>query len=118
MRVHLLIAAAVLASACGGSDSTTTPNGNQTRTVDVYTIGDAFVESYISIKPGDAVRWNFAGGSDGQGHNVRFAPRLSGSPSDINVLKTGTATRVFNAPGTYSYVCDVHPGMNAQVVVE
>jgi plastocyanin len=116
MRVHVLVAAAILASACGGSDSTTTPDTN--KTVDVYTIGDSFVEAYISIKPGDAVRWNFAGGSDGQGHNVRFSPRTAASPSDINVLKTGTATRVFTAAGTYSYVCDVHPGMNAQVIVE
>lgn len=118
MRVHFLIAAAILASACGGSDSTTTPGANKNKTVDVYTIGDTFSPSFPSIGVGDTIRWNFAGGSDGQGHNVRFSPRINGSPSDINVLKTGTATRVFTAPGTYSYVCDVHPGMNAQVIVE
>jgi plastocyanin len=117
MRVHLLIAALVV-SACGGHDATSTPSGSSNKTIDVFTIGDAFIPTFPPISVGDTVRWNFAGGSDGQGHNVRFSPRTSASPADINVLKTGTASRVFTAAGTYSYVCDVHPGMNAQIIVQ
>jgi plastocyanin len=119
MRVHLLIAA-VLVSACGGSDSTTKPSGpaSTSKTVDVFTVGDTFSPTFSTISVGDTVRWTFSGGSDGQGHNVRFSPRTSTAPADINILLTGSATRVFTAAGTYSYVCDVHPGMNAQIIVQ
>jgi Plastocyanin len=117
MRVRLAIVAVALSVACR-SDSTTTPPGSTNKTVDVFTTGDTFSPTFATIAAGDTVRWNFSGGSDGQGHNVRFSPRSTGSPADINVLKTGTATRVFATKGTFSYVCDVHPGMNAQVIVE
>jgi plastocyanin len=56
-------------------------------------------------------------GSDGMGHNVRFTPTILGAPADINVLKSGTATRVFTTPGDFAYVCDVHPGMDGDVQV-
>lgn len=118
MRVQLLLVAAILASACGGSDSPSTPPGSSNKTIDVFTVGDTFSPTFPSVSVGDTVRWNFSGGSDGQGHNVRFNPRITGSPSDINVVKTGTTSRVFTTKGTFSYVCDVHPGMNAQVIVQ
>lgn len=117
VRFVLGLALALLA-ACGSDKSSgVTPPGSNT-TVDIFTIGDVFSPTFTTLAVGDTARWNFAGGSDGQGHNVRFTPRITGSPSDINVLKTGTAFRVFTAKGTYLYVCDVHPGMNAQIVVE
>lgn len=109
---------AVLAAACGSDKSGVTPPGTSNKTVDIFTIGDTFSPTFATLSAGDTARWNFAAGSDGMGHNVRFDPRIAGSPADINVLKTGTATRVFTAKGTYSYVCDVHPGMNAQIVVQ
>lgn len=87
-------------------------------TVDIFTVGDAFSPVYAMAHPGDTVRWTFTGGSDGQGHNVRFTPAGAGAPADINVLKTGTATRVFSTRGTFNYVCDVHPGMNGSVTVQ
>ena len=119
MRVRLLIATIAFAAACGGSDSTPTPPvGSTNKTVDIYTIGDTYSPTFPSLSVGDTARWNFSGGSDNLGHNVRFTPRISGSPADINVLKTGTAFRVFTAKGTFNYVCDVHPGMIAQVIVQ
>ena len=92
------------------------PSTNQT--VDVFTVGDAFSPVFATVNAGDTVRWNYTGGSDGQGHNVRFTPAGNGAPTDINVLKTGTATRVFPTRGTFNYVCDVHPGMNGSVTVQ
>jgi plastocyanin len=107
----------VMLAACG-SDSSTGPSGSKNKTVDVFTIGDAFSPAFATITHGDTVRWNFAPGSDGMGHNVRFTPAIAGAPADINVFKTGTASRVFNTPGSFSYVCDVHPGMNGGVSVQ
>lgn len=119
MRVRLasVIALALLAACGSDSSSGVTPPGSN-KTVDIFTIGDAFSPTFATLSVGDTARWNFTGGSDGQGHNVRFNPRITGAPADINVFKTGTASRVFTAKGTYDYVCDVHPGMNAQIVVQ
>lgn len=118
MRARLLIPAiATIAAACGDSGPTDTPAGKN-KTVDIFTIGDIFSPTFANLSVGDTARWNFAGGSDGLGHNVRFTPRIAATPTDINVFKSGTATRVFTAKGTFKYVCDVHPGMQAEITVE
>ena len=115
MRVSLLIVA-VFVAACGDSSPTASTSNN--KTVDIFTIGDIFSPTFATLAVGDTARWNFSGGSDGLGHNVRFNPRITGAPADINVLKTGTATRVFTTKGTFNYDCDVHPGMKASITVE
>lgn len=118
MRVRFFIPVLLAAAACGGSDSASTGPGSSNTTLDIYTIGDNFSPSYQTVAMGDTVRWNFAGGSDGQGHNVRFSPAVSGQPADINVLKTGTASRVFTTKGDFNYICDVHPGMIGEIIVQ
>ncbi len=111
----MLASLAALAIACSTSPDSKTSNNT---TVDIFTVGDAFSPVFATVNAGDTVRWNFTGGSDGQGHNVRFTPAVTGAPADINVLKTGTATRVFSTRGTFDYVCDVHPGMDGTVTVQ
>ena len=119
MRIRLSCAAVVLMSFVAGcGDSSTTNPTSTAKTVDIFTIGDVFSPTFASLAVGDTARWHFSGGSDGLGHNVRFNPRTSATPADINVLKTGTASRVFTARGTYKYDCDVHPGMRAEIIVE
>lgn len=115
-RVNRLARLCVVAVtiACGGGGSTT---ASHNQTVDVFTVGDAFSPVFATVNAGDTIRWTFSGGSDGQGHNVRFA-LAAGAPADINVLKTGTASRVFTTRGTFDYFCDVHPGMNGSVTVQ
>jgi plastocyanin len=110
----LPVATIGLLAACGDATGPATPHN---KTVDVFTIGDSFSPTFATIDAGDTVRWNFSGGSDGMGHNVRFTPRITGAPADINVLKTGTASRVFTTAGEFNYVCDVHPGMSGDVQV-
>lgn len=112
---HLSLAAIVVLAGCG--DSSSGPATPKNQKVDVFTIGDSFSPTFATVNVGDTVRWNFSGGSDGMGHNVRFTPAASGAPADINVLKTGTASRVFTTAGNFSYVCDVHPGMSGAVLV-
>src|SRR6516165_299570 len=99
MRGRFVSVIAVMVLAACGSDKSVTPPGSTNKTVDIFTIGDTFSPTFQAVAVGDTVRWNFSGGSDGQGHNVRFNPRITGSPDDINVLKTGTASRVFTAKG-------------------
>ena len=117
MRVRFLLFTAILA-ACGGADNSPTSPPTTNKTVDIFTVGDAFSPISPTLSAGDTARWNFSGGSDGMGHNVRFTPAVAGAPSDISVLKTGTATRVFSTRGDFKYVCDVHPGMNAEIIVQ
>ena len=120
MRVRIWIPLLLVAAACGGSDATTTttPPVSPNKTFDIFTIGDTFSPSFQTIAVGDTVRWNFAGGSDAMGHNVRFSPVVAGGPADVNVFKTGTASRVFKSKGDFRYVCDVHPGMIGEIVVQ
>lgn len=114
VRVLRCLAAVSLLAACATSpDSKTSTN----TTADVFTVVDAFSPAFVTVTAGDTVRWNFSGGSDGMGHNVRFAAGV-GAPPDIDILKTGTATRVFPNRGNYNYFCDVHPGMNGGVTVQ
>jgi plastocyanin len=121
MRMRLSCVSLLLVSlvaGCGDSGPTTSTPTNTNKTVEIYTIGDIFSPTFATLAVGDTARWNFAGGSDGLGHNVRFNHRTGTTPADINVLKVGTAARVFTAKGTYDYDCDVHPGMRASVIVE
>jgi plastocyanin len=119
MRVRFVLATALCAAACGGSDrSPTTPPKTTSVTVDIFTTGNSFSPTFATLDVGDTARFNFATGTDGGGHNVRFTPAVAGAPSDINVLKTGTANRIFNTKGDFKYVCDVHPGMIGEIVVQ
>jgi plastocyanin len=121
MRIRLSSAAVLLVSfiaGCGDSGPTDSTPSSKNTIVDIFTIADSFSPTFATLAVGDTARWNFSGGSDGLGHNVRFNPRTASTPLDINVLKTGTATRVFTAKGNYKYDCDVHPGMKGEVIVE
>ncbi len=117
MQVRLIVAL-LGAAACGGSDASSTPPVSTNKTVDIYTIGEAFSPTFETITVGDTVRWNFSSGSDGQGHNVRFTPRIQGAPNDLPVHSTGTALSIFTTRGDFHYVCDVHPGMLGEVSVQ
>jgi plastocyanin len=114
LPLRFLVVAASIVACSTSPDSKTSTN----QTVDIFTVGDAFSPVFATVNAGDTVRWNFTGGSDGQGHNVRFNPVVAGAPPDINVLKTGTASRVFSTRGTFNYDCDVHPGMKGSVTVQ
>ncbi|HEX8857458.1 MAG TPA: plastocyanin/azurin family copper-binding protein, partial [Thermoleophilaceae bacterium] len=69
----------------------------------------SFGPKSISIKAGDTVTWT----------NTGQAPHdASGSGFKIPVLTTGkSASHTFNTPGTFSYICSIHPFMKGTVVV-
>ena len=123
MRVRFLPALLVVA-ACGGSDasSTVAPPVSKNKTVDIYTVTYSFVESFVALSAGDTVRWHFAVAPDSLGHNVRFNPRITGTPPDLgsakNPLTSGTQTSVFTTKGDFHYVCDLHGSMLGEIVVQ
>jgi plastocyanin len=48
-------------------------------------------------------------------HNVTFT--VAGAPSNIPNMGAGSTGRVFPDPGTFSYQCTNHAGMNGTVTV-
>jgi plastocyanin len=69
----------------------------------------AFTPAKITIKAGQAVRLT---NEDAVAHTVDFSGRIS------NVLNRGHSyTQTFTKPGTYHYICSIHPFMHGTVVV-
>src|SRR4051794_15729799 len=106
MRFPISLTVLLAVAACGSDyGSSPTPPGTNA-TYDVYMIGDTFSPALgLQIAPKDTILWHFSGGSDGNGHNVRFFPKATGSPADVPVQKTGTARSVFSTKGDFNYVC-------------
>jgi plastocyanin len=100
----------------------TLPPAAKNRTWDVVTNNTVFTDDIVQAIAGDTVRWSFSVATDGDGHNVRFTPRIAGSPTDIGTaaqpIKTGTQSRVFSLSGDFHYVCDLHGSMVGEVIVK
>jgi YVTN family beta-propeller protein len=71
----------------------------------------AFEPAQITVKAGQRVSWQ---NDDGAPHGVVFKDGGAG----IDLLLPGKSfARTFDKPGTYDYVCSVHPYMTARVTV-
>lgn len=97
-----------------GGTTTPPPPPAAPSTATVTTPGTTFSPANVTIASGGAVTWQFTGSSR---HNVTFSGT---APAGGNIPDTeagGSASRTFTAPGTYSYTCTRHSGMNGTVVV-
>ena len=118
MRFSIGLVALLTVAACGSDSGNGPTSPNTAHTYQVFMIGDTFSPALgLQIAPNDTVEWTFGPGSDGNGHNVRFAI-IAGAPANLAIQKTGTGRRVFTTKGDYNYFCDVHPGMNGEVIVQ
>jgi YVTN family beta-propeller protein len=71
----------------------------------------AFAPATLEVPVGVPVTWS---NDDGAPHGLAYADRSEGT----DVLLPGrTFVRTFDRPGTYDYVCAVHPYMQGKVVV-
>lgn len=73
----------------------------------------AFAPAALTVHVGDTITWT---NQDQAPHDVTTtsAPVPLHSPT----LATGQSwTYTFSQPGTYSYICSIHPDMRAQIVV-
>jgi len=106
-------------TACGGATRATTPTSTPPVTpVSSATVTAtpalAFTPVEVHLLQGGTV--SFAFGT--VGHNVYFDDDPDGAPDNIpGVNSNSTVTRVFTTPGTYSYDCHIHPGMQGTVIV-
>ncbi|ACU71443.1 blue (type 1) copper domain protein [Catenulispora acidiphila DSM 44928] len=75
--------------------------------------GFAFSPAALSVKVGTTVTWT---NQDSDAHTV--TSQGSGGPLNSAALATGqTYSYTFTKPGTYSYLCTIHPFMTATVTV-
>ena len=73
--------------------------------------GSVFSESEISVKKGTKVIWE---NLDGWGHTVTSTDGIFDSKT---ISGNMTFERVFGEPGTFGFLCVIHPSMTGQVTV-
>ncbi|MGH7616192.1 MAG: plastocyanin/azurin family copper-binding protein [Gemmatimonadaceae bacterium] len=123
----LVLGVVACAAACGGSDSVSGTSGGSgstggtggtggaqpVSTTSVSMSGLQFSPASISVAPGATVTWT---NKDNTAHNVTFS---NSSVASIGDFSSGSeSTTMPSAPGSYSYQCTIHPGMNGIVVVQ
>ena len=90
------------------------PAAQAATTHQVVMSGYAFAPRSLTITAGDTVTWT---NQDQAPHDVE----TTSGPASIHspmLSKGGSWSHTFTAAGTYGYLCTVHPGMTAQLVVE
>ncbi|MEU6143941.1 cupredoxin family copper-binding protein [Streptomyces sp. NPDC047081] len=75
--------------------------------------GYAFAPRSLTITAGDTVTWT---NQDQAPHDVKTTSGPAAVHSPM-LSKGGSWSHTFTTPGTYGYVCTVHPNMTAQLVV-
>ena len=120
MRIRLLLLslAAAIVGCGGGGGGGGTPITPVTPTPPVATTSvtmknTAFTPPDIVVSPGATVTWT---NDDGTAHNATFS---NAAITSTESFATGSRTVVMPAtPGTYSYTCTIHGGMNGTVKVQ
>lgn len=109
--VRLLLAGMLLA---GAVTFLATRPAHAATSYRVVMSGYAFSPRALTITAGSTVTWV---NEDQAPHDVK----TTSGPEPIHspmLSKGGTWSHTFTLPGTYGYVCTVHPGMTAELVVK
>jgi len=83
------------------------PPANSTNMVELRDI--QFTPATLTVEAGEEVTWIWEDGT--VEHNV------VGDDFESDILNDGTFTETFEEPGSYDYVCTLHPGMEGTIVV-
>jgi plastocyanin len=99
---------ALVFSACGTGDASTDAAGdNDGRTVVIEDL--AFAPETLTVEAGDTVTWVWRDGS--------IKHDVSGDDFASEVASEGTFRHRFDDPGTYDYICTLHPNMTGTIEV-
>jgi plastocyanin len=107
--VVLAILLALALSACGPSDASTRDTAADTEGRTVVIEDMAFAPETLTVEAGDTVTWVWKDGAID--HDV------AGDNLKSEVMSEGTFTHRFDQPGTYDYVCTLHPNMTGTIEV-
>ena len=112
LLVPLALAAAFVLAGCGddGGDAGAAAAAPAAGVTRVAAKDNKFTPPAIQVAAGTTVTWAFEDGL--VPHDVTGDGWRSGDPQ-----RKGTFAHTFDRPGTYSYRCTVHDGMNGRVVV-
>jgi len=111
--ISLAVAASLLLAGCApDSAPTTDPDTAARQDGAVQMVGMAFAPAAVTITPGASVTWT---NDDTVPHTVSFGAGGPGTSETIDPGETFVAS--FDAAGTYSYVCTLHPDMEGVVEV-
>src|SRR5689334_8467544 len=125
----LFAAGAIVLAACGGGGGKTAAakgsdmagmampshasaqSSTPVATTDVRIKNFAFSPSTIKVKSGATVVWT---NEDSIEHDVTFD---GGAISSTTLQHNDTFSHTFTTPGTYHYICSIHPFMHGTVIV-
>ena len=114
MTKALLTAVVVLAlsgAACGGGGGSVCTSANATKLTGTLTIKNfAFSPNCFSVASGSTIS---IANRDFRGHN--FTVRGTDVAVPVPGGESGKATAP--APGTYDFLCTIHPGMTGKIIV-
>jgi plastocyanin len=109
MRTHSILLVPLLLAASLAARSATPTAANDT-TISIRDF--SFAPTSMTVAVGTTVRWK---NLDGEPHTVRSVD--SGFRSDP-LDQNDSFTFTFDKPGTYRYVCSIHPQMVGTIVVK
>jgi plastocyanin len=111
---HLMLVAlaglvALALSACGTGDASEPASTADTEGPSVVIEDLAFEPEALEVDVGETVTWTWNDGA--VTHDV------SGDDFQSEVISEGTFSHRFDEPGTYDYVCTLHPNMTGTIEV-
>lgn len=99
------------------------PGAEQAPEGSIGTVKHANIEEFeyhppeVRVRPGTTVVWT---NQDRFRHDVMVLAKNSPAPADLKSPLVGYREKIaikFDVPGTYTYICSVHPFMQATVIV-
>ena len=106
------------APGAGGSDTTAAAGSEAAaagEVVDIEIVEFQFAGGEpVTVPVGTEVVWT---NNDSMAHTVQFAAD-TGIPESPDLAQGDTYSFTFTEPGTYSYICGIHPRMTGTIVVE
>ena len=118
----VLLVVALSAAACGSSTSggTTSAASIDPNAVRIVAAGQQFTTKDITAPAGKAFQIAFESQS-GDPHNIAIAAP-GADPAFRSEVYTGPGTKTFDVQpltaGSYTFKCDVHPGMEGKLTVQ
>jgi len=104
-----VVLAALWFTSFRGSAVQPSPAAEHVAAIDILNF--KFTPAAVTVKAGTTIRWTNHGYVP---HTVDF----TGGAANSGVLNNGTQfTHTFTTPGTYAYICHIHPFMHGTVVV-